>query len=214
MVTFEKTRAKVRAPPDSLRPWPRNGMSIWADSMAHMRPCRVHITGAAGAGTTTLGRALAAHWAVPHADTDDYFWLPTSPPYVTKRDVPERLRLMNELFVPRDAWVLSGSLMGWGDPLIDQFDAVVFVSLNNEVRLDRLHAREANRYGDAIERGGARESAHRAFMDWAAGYEDTSFSDRGRTRRRHEQWLAQLRCPVLRVDSAHPLPELIAEITR
>ena len=46
-----------------------------------MTPCHLHITGASGSGTTTLGRALASAWAVPHADTDDYFWVPTTPPY-------------------------------------------------------------------------------------------------------------------------------------
>ena len=43
-----------------------------------MRRCRLHVMGASGAGTTTLARTLADHWAVPHADSDDYFWVPTS----------------------------------------------------------------------------------------------------------------------------------------
>jgi hypothetical protein len=50
--------------------------------------------GASGAGVTSLGRALACALAVPHHDTDDYFWLPTDPPYRDKRDVGERLKLM------------------------------------------------------------------------------------------------------------------------
>jgi hypothetical protein len=54
---------------------------------------------------------FADHWAVPHADADDYFWVPTVPPYVVKRPEPERVPLMEALFVPRDAWVLSGSLI-------------------------------------------------------------------------------------------------------
>ena len=35
--------------------------------------------GASGAGVSTLGRALAGALALPHHDTDDYFWLPTIP---------------------------------------------------------------------------------------------------------------------------------------
>ena len=64
-----------------------------------MTPCRLLVTGASGSGTTTLGRALATDWAVPHADVDDYFWLPTSPAYVDKRPVDDRLRLMAEVFL-------------------------------------------------------------------------------------------------------------------
>jgi adenylate kinase family enzyme len=45
-----------------------------------MRRCRIHITGASGAGVTSLGRALADALAIPHHDTDDYFWQPTIRP--------------------------------------------------------------------------------------------------------------------------------------
>ena len=86
-----------------------------------MKSRRIHITGASGAGITTLGRALADALAVPHHDTDDYFWQPTSPPYQRNREKADRLRLMQEMFLGRAEWVLSGSLDGWGDPLIAHF---------------------------------------------------------------------------------------------
>jgi Shikimate kinase len=41
---------------------------------------RIHILGASGSGTTTLGRALAERLQYPHFDTDDSFWVPTDPP--------------------------------------------------------------------------------------------------------------------------------------
>ena len=126
--------------------------------------------------------------------------MPTSPPYVEKRSVPERLRLMGEVFAPRAAWVLSGSLLGWGDPLAGRFDAVVFLTLAPQVRIERLQARERARYGAAIEPGGAREAAHREFLAWAEGYDDPAFD--GRNRARHEAWLSTLACPVLRLDGA------------
>ena len=71
-----------------------------------LNPCRLFIMGASGTGTTTLGRAIANEWAVPHADADDYFWRPTSPPYRDKRAPSERISLMHEVFLPRSAWVL------------------------------------------------------------------------------------------------------------
>ena len=66
-----------------------------------MKTCRVHIMGASGAGVTSLGRGLADALAIPHHDTDDYFWRPTNPPYREQREVPERLRLMKEMFLDR-----------------------------------------------------------------------------------------------------------------
>lgn len=170
----------------------------------------MHITGASGSGTTTLARALADTWAVPHADADDYFWLPTSPAFVDRRPVPERLALMESLFLPRDSWVLSGSVTGWGDSLIGRFDAVVFLALDPEVRLARLRSREALRLGATIAAGGARAVSHRAFMEWAAGYDDPNFD--GRSRAGHERWLKDLPCPVLRLDADQALHELVRAV--
>ena len=167
-----------------------------------MRRSRVHVMGASGSGTTTLARALADHWAVPHADADDYFWVPTDPPYVEKRAVAQRLALMHELFVPREAWVLSGSMLGWGDAVVERCAAVVFLTLDPDVRLRRLEEREQSR------RAGATfdEQAWREFLEWARGYDDPAFE--GRSRVAHEAWLATLSCPVLRLDSAASPVEL------
>ena len=167
-----------------------------------MRRCRLLVTGASGAGTTTLARALADHWSVPHADVDDYFWVPTDPPYVEKRSEVDRLALMRSLFVPREAWVLSGSLLGWGEQVVAECDAVVFVTLDPDERMRRLEARETDR-----EEGHERnEAAWRVFVDWARGYDEPHFQ--GRSRVAHERWLAGLHKPVLRLDSALTREEL------
>jgi hypothetical protein len=167
-----------------------------------MRRSRVHVMGASGSGTTTLARALADRWAVPHADADDYFWVPTTPPYVEKRPDDERLSLMREVFVPREAWVLSGSMLGWGDSVVAGCDAVVFLTLDPDERLRRLEAREtARRAGRDFD-----EVAWKTFLEWARGYDDPAFE--GRSRVAHETWLGGLDQPILRLDSAHPPEEL------
>lgn len=163
-----------------------------------MRRSRLHVTGASGSGTTTLARALADAWSVPHADADDYFWVPTDPPYVTKRTPVERVALMEEVFLPREGWVLSGSMLGWDDDVLSRCDAVVFLTLDSEERLRRIESRERVRQ-DA---GPVDEDALEAFLDWARGYDDPLFD--GRSRLAHEGWLSTLACPVLRLDSELP----------
>jgi adenylate kinase family enzyme len=175
-----------------------------------MHTCRLHITGASGAGVTTLGRALADALAIPHHDTDDYFWQPSNPPYRGKRPVADRLRLMRELFLDRGEWVLSGSLDGWGDPLIPAFDLVVFIYVPAEVRLQRLRARETRRFGvDAISAGGWRHQEAEEFFEWASHYDDGMGV--GRHLQRHEAWLAALPCRVARLDGMRTTHELVAE---
>lgn len=176
-----------------------------------MQRCRLHLTGASGTGTTTLGRALATQRSLPHADADDYFWLPTSPPYTHKREPADRLRLMEEVFLPRDGWVLSGSVMGWGEPLVRRFEAVVFLALEPGARLSRLRSREVLRHGDAVAPGGPQEQAHDDFLEWARGYDQPGFT--GRSRSQHDRWLSELPCPVLRLDSDQPVPRLVDAVT-
>ena len=110
-----------------------------------MRRSRLHVMGASGTGTTTLARALADHWAVPHADADDYFWVPSSPPYVHKRPADEHVTLMRSVFVPREEWVLSGSMLGWGERVVSECDAVVFLTLQYDERKHRLEDGENDR---------------------------------------------------------------------
>jgi adenylate kinase family enzyme len=176
---------------------------------------RIHITGASGAGVTTLGRALAARLDAPQFDVDDFYWLPTDPPFVEKRPVASRLELLGERLTA-DSWILSGSLVGWGDPLIPLFDLVVFIYTPAELRLARLKAREAKRYGPAIEPGGVMHQTSQAFLAWAARYDEPHFE--GRSLAVHNRWLERLPTPVLRLDgltsTAEQVDAVLARIAR
>ena len=156
-----------------------------------MTPFRVHLTGGSGPGTSTLARALADHWSVPAFDTDDFFWPPTDPPPVAKRDPARRIALMETLFLPRRTSILTGSLIGWGDALTRQVALLVFLRLDPAIRLARLPSREANRFGTGhIGPGGADHKADAAFMDWARSHDDPGFA--GRNQRGHLAGLAGL----------------------
>lgn len=160
---------------------------------------RIHLVGASGSGTTTLGRALAQHLGCPHVDTDDYFWLPTEPKFEQIRDRAERQALLGPELDRHPAWVLSGSLCGWGDPFIPRFELVIFCAVPTGARIARLRERERERYGDAaVAPGGPRRAKYEAFLAWAASYEDGPATERSRAM--HEAWLAALPCPVLRLE--------------
>jgi adenylate kinase family enzyme len=176
-----------------------------------MRTCRIHVMGASGAGVTTLGRAVADTLSAPHHDTDDYYWVPTTPPYREKRARADRLSLMHAMFTPRPDWVLSGSLDDWGGELGLLFDLVVFVRTQVEVRLARLRARELRRYGEAaMAPGGWQHREAEAFIEWASHYEDGTREGRHLTR--HLAWLERLSCPVLHVDGTRRVADLAAEV--
>jgi adenylate kinase family enzyme len=172
---------------------------------------RIHITGAACTGTTTLGQYLADALGVVHLDTDDYYWHPTDPPYTDKRPAAERLALMRAALGDH-GWIISGSLDGWGDSLIENVDLVVFLTAPAALRLARLKARERHRFGNRIAPGGDMERLHASFLNWAAQYDDSGFT--GRSRLRHETWLAERPSPVLRLDALRPPDELAEQVLR
>jgi adenylate kinase family enzyme len=173
-----------------------------------MREHRVHLTGASGAGVSTLGRALARRLDAAWFDTDDFYWVWGVEPYTLKREVADRLELLGRVLDGAPRWVLSGSLVSWGDPLLARFTAVVFVQTPTPVRLQRLRARELARFGEDVLEGGRRRREHLDFLDWAARYD--AGGEEVRSRAMHERWLARLSCPVLRTDGERP-PEALAD---
>lgn len=174
-------------------------------------PDRIHIVGASGSGTTTLAAAVAATHGHRHLDTDDFFWLPTDPPYQTPRPRETRLELLGTALAAAPAWVLSGSLCGWGDPLIARFQLIVFLAVPTEVRRQRLRARELARYGrEAIAPGGRLHATHVAFIEWAARYDHSDATERSRTL--HDGWLAAMPVPVVRLEGDRPVAAQLASL--
>jgi adenylate kinase family enzyme len=175
------------------------------------KPFHVHITGASGSGATTLGSAFAQAHVLKHLDTDDYFWAPTDPPYQQIRPREERMARLGPDLAVHPRWVLSGSLVGWGDPLRPLFDLVIFLYIPAELRLERLKKREIARYGAAsLHPGGRMHDHHVEFMAWAARYDDGDESVRSLLL--HNRWLADLECPVIRLEGDMTVGERLERI--
>jgi len=175
-----------------------------------MLPSRIHITGACGAGTSTLGAALAERLGVPRIESDDLIWEPTEPPFQTLRERAARQPLLRAA-TDTEGWVLSGSINTWGETAVPRFALVVFLSAPTQIRLERLRRRELERFGAAaLAPGGVMHQNHTDFIAYAAKY-DTAGPDI-RSRVLHERWLATLPCPVLRLDGLLPTEEQVERV--
>jgi adenylate kinase family enzyme len=149
---------------------------------------RILIIGAPGAGTTTLGRATAAQIGAGFIDADDYFWLPTEPPYKIEQAHPARLESILRALSVFPSAVVAGSIVEWGAELEDSFSLIVYLWVPAEIRVRRLVDRETARFGKPQE----------GFIDWAAQYDEGRLP--GRSRLIHQQWLLKRRCPILRIE--------------
>ena len=146
---------------------------------------RMLITGASGAGSSTLAAALAPVLSATYLDGDHYFWLKPEPPFTDRRPVSERLTMLLHDLQRHPRSVLAGAVEGWGLALEDAFDVIVFLRLPAPLRVARLRAREVARFGAADE----------DFLRWASDY-DTGTTE-GRDLAKQGRWLAERTCPVI-----------------
>jgi adenylate kinase family enzyme len=162
----------------------------------------IHVTGAAGSGTSSLGAALAKELGMAHLEADDYFWIPTEPPFTAKRDRAERLSsLLRDLRAKQGA-MLSGAVMDWGVELENAFDLIVFLYVDASIRVERLRAREMERFG----------KSDPAFLEWAAQYDEGTLE--GRSLAKHQAWLAARTCPVLELRGDLSVDEHVAAVVK
>lgn len=165
----------------------------------------IHIYGASGSGTSTLGRKISEELGYKFMDTDDYFWLPTNPQYTTKRSKEERLALMKKDISENDNVVISGSLVDWGDELIPMFTLAIRLVTATEIRIERLKVREKKKFNDRIMPEGDMYTNHLEFIEWAREYDTGSTNMRSRAQ--HDEWQKRLLCKQMVLDGADDLEE-------
>jgi adenylate kinase family enzyme len=174
-------------------------------------PARINVIGASGVGKTTLGRALAARLDVPHFDADDYYHLPTDPPYREQRSPEDRCALLERDLQPLDRWVLTGGAGTWTPAPALRYTLHVFLWLPLELRLARLLRREQELYRERIEAGGDMADDHAAFVAWTRGYDDGS-AEGTNTLAHHEALFARATCPVVRLSGELTIEEAVGRV--
>lgn len=167
----------------------------------------IHILGAAGSGTSTLGKEIENKLNYIQLDVDDYFWLPTDPPFSEKREREERIKLLMNDILNTKKCVITGTLCGWGDIFIPFFELIIEIETPTEVRIERIEKREYKRFENRILHGGDMYEAHQEFIEWAKRYDTADISIRSKAL--HNYWQKDIYCQKLVVDGTKPLDQII-----
>lgn len=161
----------------------------------------IFVMGASGSGTSTLGQRLSEELSLRWIDLDDIFWLPTTPAYTARREKSEMQRILREKTLD-PGWVLSGSMLSWGEFLAPEIHATIFLYVPTDVRLKRILAREHVRRGTEE---WERDKQWNDFYDWARGYDTGALG--GRSLPLHEEWLKAHARKLLRLEGDSSVEE-------
>lgn len=165
----------------------------------------IHIFGASGSGTTTLGKKICEELGYTLMDTDEYFWMPTNPKFTQKRPKKERIELMKHDINKSENVVISGSLTDWGDELIPYFTLAIRIEMKQSVRIERLVKREKERYGSRIEPDGDMYQQHIEFVEWAKSYDNGGLDIRSKAM--HDELEKSFPCKILYLDGENNFEE-------
>ena len=147
-----------------------------------------------------LGRALAARYGAAFCDSDDFFWLPTDPPYKVQCPPADRLTRLLSRLAEQPRVVVAGSVQEWGLQIEDAFDLIVFLRVPTEVRLARLRQRDLDRFG----------RVNTGFLAWAAQYELGVL--KGRSLPKQLSWLGERNCEVLRLTGSQAVEQYVDQV--
>lgn len=81
---------------------------------------RIHIFGASGSGTTSIGKAVCNKLGYKHFDSDNYLWLPTEEPFTVIRSSDEYINLMGKDLSANDMSIQKNFLIIVPDMIQEQ----------------------------------------------------------------------------------------------
>lgn len=162
------------------------------------------ICGLNGSGKSTVGAALAEKLGRPFLDVEDLYFPKDDPSYLYAhaRSGEEVTRLL-EARIEREPRLVFASVRGdFGPSFLASLEYAVLLEVPRQTRLARVRERSYRKFGARMEPGGDLYEKEAAFFDMiAARPEDYA-----------ESWVRTLRCPVLRIDGARPVGEIVRDL--
>ncbi|MFA6860119.1 MAG: AAA family ATPase [Clostridia bacterium] len=174
---------------------------------------KIHIIGAAGSGTSSIGKYIASKHNYKQIESDYYAWKLTDPPFSEYRDAKESQALLKEVFEAYENLVLCGSIAKWGQEFAREFDLVIFLKAPTRVRVKRLKEREFFLHGNRVLPSGDMHDNFVNFLWYAKHYNrgDLSF----RSLALHKKFIKDfISCPVLKVNTNKNFKKIYSKIDK
>ena len=167
---------------------------------------KIIVCGGNGAGKSTLGRALAERLGYPFLDIESYYFphRQTAYPYDKARTDEEAGALLLADMKALNRFVLAAVKGSYGKEVESLFTCAVLIQAPKALRLERVKQRTLDTFGKRALPGGDLYKKEKQFFDMV----------NQRSGQETEQWLKQMRLPVIAVDGTRPIPCLVESVVQ
>ena len=113
----------------------------------------------------------------------------------------ERINHLMTEIMKHSRFVMSGSMWSIRKSFESMFEFAVFMTAPADIRAERIRQRSIDRWGERVLPGGDMYETSTVYQDYAAcaNSYDTDIRPNA-CMIQHEEWAAELPCPVLRID--------------
>ena len=157
----------------------------------------IMIIGPSGSGKTTLGKAVAEKMGYPYFDVDDYIWRrDTAEPYTQMYTRAEKISRLSHDIGPREHFVMAGSMSSFHYAFDDKFAMMVLLYVEPDIRVQRVHGRSIERFGERVLEGGDLYERHLKFLEENRRYEQDGSPNLSEQR----AWMDSMQCMKIELD--------------
>ena len=162
----------------------------------------IMIIGPSGSGKTTLGKIVAQKLGYPYFDVDDYIWKrDTDEPYTQMYTKEEKISRLSNDIAPYEHFVMAGSMSSFHYAFDDRFLMMVFLYAEPDIRVQRVHKRAIERFGERVLEGGDMYESHMKFLADNRRYEKDGSPNLSEQR----EWMNNMPYVKLELDGAAEL---------
>lgn len=169
---------------------------------------KIQIIGGSGTGKSTLAKYISEKEQIKWIDTDNYLWKDNS--FTENFSIEERKEMYQKDMEKHKEYVASGSIFSWYPEGFRNRDLLVFLFLDEKLRMDRLQKREIERKSQFWQMITGENTND--FLEWCKTYLTATDKEMTGTYAEHTYQMALSKSPVLKLDASLSLEELYAKI--
>ncbi len=171
----------------------------------------IHVMGASGSGTTSLGEYLADKLDFEVIESDFYKWEQTIPEFQVMRDIEESNRLLMQKIKSSSNLIISGSLHS--NPITFQYiDLIIYLKCPTKVRMERILKRDRELGRNSLECDGEVKENFLGFLYLARNYNHLGVDKR--SKRSQKVVIKESHAPVIYVNTNKEIYKLHENILK